>query len=181
MSLPPRIDAKAVRERIGPYADKAASIDERTAIYAELIGFVPPRIEARMAVTGALDPTLLDLQEKMRDHAMYPKCFDVKTAQLMLFGMLLMDMSDAAQLHAIAARRAFRLLVSRASRMSPVSTDGPPGQSSVPAFGGGSFGASSLRRRFAPRMISSGSGGPCGLSNLDGFRRVRSSIIGASS
>lgn len=106
MSLPPRIDTKAVRERVGPYADTVASLDERTAIYRDLIGFVPPRIEARMAVTGALDPTLLEMQEKMREHAMYPKCFDVKTAQLMLFGMLLMDMSDAAQLHAIAARRA---------------------------------------------------------------------------
>jgi len=106
MSLPPRIDAKVVRERIGAYADKSATIDERNAIYRDLIGFVPPRIEARMAVTGALDPGLLDLQERMREHAMYPKCFDVKTAQLMLFGMLLMDMSDAAQLHAIAARRA---------------------------------------------------------------------------
>ena len=42
----------------------------------------------------------------MREHAMYPKCFDVKTAQLMLFGMLLMDSSDAAILHSIAARRA---------------------------------------------------------------------------
>src|SRR5665647_1663663 len=106
MSLPPRIDTKAVREQIGVYADKAATLDERNEIYRELIGFVPPRIEARMAVTGALDPVLLDMQEKMREHAMYPKCFDTKTAQLMLFGMLLMDMSDAAQLHAIAARRA---------------------------------------------------------------------------
>ena len=106
MALPPRIDAKAVRERIGAYADKVATIEERNAIYRELIGFVPPRIEARMAVTGALDPTLLDMQERMREHAMYPKCFDVKTAQLMLFGMLLMDMSDAAQLHGIAARKA---------------------------------------------------------------------------
>jgi 4-carboxymuconolactone decarboxylase len=106
MTLPPRIDANAVRERIGPYADSAATIDERNAIYRELIGFVPPRIEARIAVTGALDPVLLDQQEMMREHAMYPRCFDVKTAQLMLFGMLLMDMSDAAQLHAIAARRA---------------------------------------------------------------------------
>ncbi|MGB7689635.1 MAG: hypothetical protein WBL98_14270 [Pseudolabrys sp.] len=105
MSLPPRIDLAAVRERIGPYADKT-SFEDRTEIYRELIGFVPPRIEARLAVTGALDPTLLDLQEKMREHAMYPKCFDVKTAQLMLFGMLLMDMSDAAQLHALAARNA---------------------------------------------------------------------------
>lgn len=106
MSLPSRIDTAAVRDRIGAYADKAATLDERTAIYRELIGFTPPRIEARMAVTGALDPALLDLQERMREYAMYPKCFDVKTAQLMLFGMLLMDMSDAAQLHAIAARRA---------------------------------------------------------------------------
>jgi len=106
MSLPPRIDTKAVRTRIGPYSDKKATLDERNAIYQDLIGFVPPRIEARMAVTGALDPQLLDMQERMREHAMYPKCFDTKTAQLMLFGMLLMDMSDAAQLHAIAARRA---------------------------------------------------------------------------
>ena len=106
MALPPRIDAKAVREKIGPYADETVSMDERGAIYRELIGFVPPRIEARMAVTGALDPQLLDLQEKMREHAMYPACFDTKTAQLMLFGMLLMDGSDAAQLHAIAAHRA---------------------------------------------------------------------------
>jgi len=37
---------------------------------------------------------------------MYPKCFDVKTSQLMLFGVLLMDLNDAAPLHAIAARRA---------------------------------------------------------------------------
>ncbi len=106
MALPPRIDATAVRERIGPYADRKATLEVRNKIYAELIGFVPPRIEARMAVTGALDPTLLEMQEKMREHAMYPRCFDTKTAQLMLFGMLLMDMSDAAQLHAIAARRA---------------------------------------------------------------------------
>ena len=106
MALPPRIDTKAVSEQIGPYADTAATLDERNEIYRDLIGFVPPRIEARMAVTGALDPTLLDMQERMREHAMYPKCFDVKTAQLMLFGMLLMDLSDATQLHAIAARRA---------------------------------------------------------------------------
>jgi alkylhydroperoxidase/carboxymuconolactone decarboxylase family protein YurZ len=91
---------------MGPYADTAATAEERSAIYQELLGFVPPRIEARLAVTGALDPQLLDLQERLREHAMYPKCFDIKTAQLMLFGMLLMDLSDAALLHALAARRA---------------------------------------------------------------------------
>ncbi len=104
--LPPRIDAQVVAEKIGPYADPRATLEERSAIYQELLGFVPPRIEARLAVTGALDPELLDLQERLRAHAMYPKCFDVKTAQLLLFGMLLMDRSDAALLHALAARRA---------------------------------------------------------------------------
>jgi alkylhydroperoxidase/carboxymuconolactone decarboxylase family protein YurZ len=104
--LPPRIDAQVVAEKIGAYADSRATLEERGAIYKELLGFVPPRIEARLAVTGALDPELLDLQERLRAHAMYPRCFDVKTAQLMLFGMLLMDLNDAAQLHALAARRA---------------------------------------------------------------------------
>lgn len=104
--LPPPPDEQAVKEVIGEYADKKQSQKDRQAFYEELLGFVPPRIRARMAVTGALDPKLLDLQEQMRAHAMYPKCFDTKTSQLMLFGMLLMDLSDAAQLHAIAARRA---------------------------------------------------------------------------
>ncbi len=104
--LPPRIDVKVVQERIGPYADKKKGAEDRGAIYKELIGFLPPRIEARINVTGALDPEMLDIQERMREHGMYPKCFDVKTAQMMIFGMMLMDMSDAATLHAIAARRA---------------------------------------------------------------------------
>lgn len=102
--LPKRINVSAVRECIGPADDRM--VEEAGKIYEELIGFVPPRIEARLNVTGALDPKLVELQEQMRAHAMYPKSFDVKTAQLMLFGMLMMDSSDAAVLHAIAARRA---------------------------------------------------------------------------
>lgn len=104
--IPPRVSVEVVRERIGTYADKEQTAEQRYDIYKELIGFLPPRIEARINVTGALDPQLLDLQEKMRAHAMYPRCFDVKTVQLMLFGMLLMDLNDAAPLHGIAARRA---------------------------------------------------------------------------
>jgi alkylhydroperoxidase/carboxymuconolactone decarboxylase family protein YurZ len=102
--LPKRINTAVVQKRIGT-AD-TSMVDQANKIYEELIGFVPPRIEARLNVTGALDPRLVELQEQMRAHAMYPKSFDVKTAQLMLFGMLMMDGSDAAVLHAIAARRA---------------------------------------------------------------------------
>jgi alkylhydroperoxidase/carboxymuconolactone decarboxylase family protein YurZ len=76
------------------------------APYEELIGFVPPRIMARTELGARLDPELLRLQEATRMRAMYPACFDVKTSQLMLFGILLALMGDAARLHAIAARRA---------------------------------------------------------------------------
>jgi alkylhydroperoxidase/carboxymuconolactone decarboxylase family protein YurZ len=74
--------------------------------YVDLIGFVPPRIQARLRLSGSVDPAHLRLQEAMRTHCMYPECFDVKTAQLMLFGLLLMVRADGARFHAIAARRA---------------------------------------------------------------------------
>jgi alkylhydroperoxidase/carboxymuconolactone decarboxylase family protein YurZ len=53
-----------------------------------------------------MDPDGLRLQEELRRHFMYPACFDVKTAQLMLFGILLVNLQDAAKIHATAARRA---------------------------------------------------------------------------
>ena len=81
-------------------------VDQFRSVYTELIGFVPPRIQARTDLLARIDPALLELQEKVRRHAMYPRCFDTKTAQLMLFGMLLMTLSDAARLHGIAAYRA---------------------------------------------------------------------------
>jgi 4-carboxymuconolactone decarboxylase len=74
--------------------------------YIDLIGFVPPRIQARTDLLARLDPEFLQMQEELRHHAMYPDCFDTKTAQLMLFGMLLVLLSDAAHLHARAAHRA---------------------------------------------------------------------------
>lgn len=104
--MPERIDRQAVIQAVGKYADTTQAMKDREQTYKDLVGFVPPRIEARLHVTGAIDPKVLALQEQLREHAMYPKCFDVKTAQLMLFGMLLTDLSDAASLHAIAARRA---------------------------------------------------------------------------
>jgi alkylhydroperoxidase/carboxymuconolactone decarboxylase family protein YurZ len=83
-----------------------AAVERYRAFYTELIGFVPPRIQARTDLLARLDPALLEMQEQIRRHAMYPACFDTKTAQLMLFGMLLMTLADATRLHAIAARRA---------------------------------------------------------------------------
>src|SRR5215210_5812300 len=81
-------------------------LKEYRSIYQELLGFVPPRIQARTDILGRLDPEFLSLQEEIRKRGMYPDVFDVKTVQLMLFGMLLLSLRDAARIHGIAARRA---------------------------------------------------------------------------
>ena len=81
-------------------------VREYRDFYVELLGFVPPRVQARTDLLARLDPELLAMQEDIRRHCMYPKCFDVKTAQLLLFGMLLVNLQDAAKLHALAATRA---------------------------------------------------------------------------
>src|SRR5215210_1007646 len=81
-------------------------LEEYRSIYKELLGFVPPRIQARTELLGRLDPKFLSLQEEIRKRGMYPDVFDVKTVQLMLFGMLLLSLRDAARIHGRAARRA---------------------------------------------------------------------------
>ena len=86
--------------------EHSQDINDYYESYRDLLGFIPPRVQARFDMTGALAPDFLLLQEQMREHIMYSDVFDVKTTQLMLFGILLALMSDAARLHAIAARRA---------------------------------------------------------------------------
>lgn len=74
--------------------------------YQSLLGFVSPRIRSRLAKGAKIDPELIRMQEQLRQHAMFPACFDTKTAQLMLFGMLLVLDTDAARIHGWAAYRA---------------------------------------------------------------------------
>lgn len=80
--------------------------NEYEEIYKELIGFTPPRIRHRLRLGLEVDPELLDQVEKLRTNAMYPKCMDVKTAQLILFGVLVSHVAPACEFHARAARRA---------------------------------------------------------------------------
>lgn len=81
-------------------------VEAYRSVYKELIGFVPPRIQARTDLLSRIDPELLDIQEALRQHCMYPKEFDVKTAQLMIWGIMLTQLNPAARLHGIAALRA---------------------------------------------------------------------------
>jgi alkylhydroperoxidase/carboxymuconolactone decarboxylase family protein YurZ len=80
--------------------------EEYQEIYEELIGFTPPRIQNRIRAGLECDPELLDLVENIRDHAMYPKTIDVKTAQMILFAVLLAQVSPASEYHARGAMRA---------------------------------------------------------------------------
>lgn len=81
-------------------------VEEFRNFYVELLGFVPPRIQARTDWLARLDPELLNMQEELRRHCMYPDCFDTKTSQLFIFAIMLTNLQDAAKLHAIAAYRA---------------------------------------------------------------------------
>ena len=74
--------------------------------YAELFGMVPPLPAARFELSGEINPEFLRLSERLRAHAFYSDVFDVKTTNLILFGMLLVEHNPAAQMHALAARRA---------------------------------------------------------------------------
>jgi len=81
-------------------------IEKYRSVYDELLGYVPPRIQARTDLLARLDPELLPMQEQMRRHCMYPDCFDTKTSQLILFAVLLTNLQDAARIHGLAAYRA---------------------------------------------------------------------------
>lgn len=100
MSEPSSLDALPQRQ----ITDE--QVEEYRDFYVELLGFVPPRIQARTDLLARLDPELLARQEELRRHCMYPDCFDTKTSQLMLFAILLTNLQDAAKLHALAAYRA---------------------------------------------------------------------------
>ena len=74
--------------------------------YADLFGSVPPLPAAKFAFSADIDPEALRLAEQLRAHAFYSDTFDVKTTQLILFGILLSNGAGAARYHALAARRA---------------------------------------------------------------------------
>jgi len=74
--------------------------------YVELFGMLPPLPTARFEFSSEINPEFLRLSERLREHAFYSDVFDIKTTHLILFGMLLVEHNAAAQMHALAARRA---------------------------------------------------------------------------
>src|SRR6201994_2717455 len=75
--------------------------------YVELFGSWPALPAGRFEFSGKVNPEFLRTAEELRAQAFYNKSFDVKTTQLILFGMLLVEHNQiAAQQHALAARKA---------------------------------------------------------------------------
>ncbi len=99
-----KLDPEILKSAFGDAQQRDPEAATRGDSYEVMAGFVPPRVKARFAVTGAIDPTLLSLQVKVRDYTFATKCFDEKTKQLMIFGIMLGQLNDAAKMHAIAAR-----------------------------------------------------------------------------
>jgi len=86
--------------------DLSADLVKFRDSYVELFGVLPPLPSAKFEFSGEVNPEFLRLSEQLRAHAFYSQVFDIKTTHLILFGMLLIEHNAAAQMHAIAARRA---------------------------------------------------------------------------
>jgi alkylhydroperoxidase/carboxymuconolactone decarboxylase family protein YurZ len=84
-----------------------ADLQQFRDTYVELFGTLPPLPAARFELSGQVNPEFLRLSEQLRAEAFYSEVFDLKTTQLLLFGMLLAERNQVgAQAHAAAARRA---------------------------------------------------------------------------
>ena len=87
--------------------DTEAELKKFRDSYVELFGTLPALPAGRFAFSGEMNPEFLRTAEELRAHAFYNKTFDMKTTQLILFGMLLVEHNQiAAQQHALAARKA---------------------------------------------------------------------------
>lgn len=87
-------------------AAQAHAIEALEKNYQEILGFVPARIHSRITLGIQTAPEMTEGIEHLRAQLLEPEALDLKTSQLMAFGMLLMNLSAAAENHAVAALRA---------------------------------------------------------------------------
>lgn len=74
--------------------------------YVEMFGAMPPLPAAKFDASGRINPQFLRAVETLRTQAFYNAPLGMKTSQLILFAMLLIQGNGAAAHHAHAARRA---------------------------------------------------------------------------
>ncbi len=86
--------------------DRQKLIDDLEESYKHTLGFVPDRIHSRISLGIDTAANMTEGIERLRAQLLEPDALDLKTSQLMAFGMLLMNLSQAAENHAVAALRA---------------------------------------------------------------------------
>jgi len=82
------------------------SLEDLERAYKDLFGFMPGRNRERIRIGLEIDPDLTLRIERLRAELVTPKALDLKTSQLVAFGMVLMNLPASAENHAIAALRA---------------------------------------------------------------------------
>jgi 4-carboxymuconolactone decarboxylase len=75
-------------------------------IYSGLIGYFPKKQKERVERGLRLDAEFTHKVETVRAHAVAPKEFDLKTSQLIAFGILVNNLSHGAINHGAAALKA---------------------------------------------------------------------------
>ena len=83
-----------------------AKIEDYEKIYADMIGYFPPRIRDRITQGLEVDPVVTDQIEQLRANALTPQSLDQLTVQLIAFVVLLTQRAPAALNHARAAIKA---------------------------------------------------------------------------
>jgi len=83
-----------------------SKLDEIENNYREHLGFVPERIHNRLKLGLEVAPHMTEAVERARQELLEPKTLDERTTQMLAFSMLLMNLSAAAENHAVAALRA---------------------------------------------------------------------------
>lgn len=79
---------------------------ELKQVYLDMLGFVPPKVEARLTEMAIHDPDLLRAQEHARRLVLSTPHLDPVTVQLILVAVLGVQLRDATAIHIAAALRA---------------------------------------------------------------------------
>lgn len=90
----------------GPKPLSAEELVELEQVYVDMLGFIPPKVRARLDDMAVHDPELLRAQEHVRRLALTNPHLDPVTVQLILVGVLGVQLRDATAIHVAAALRA---------------------------------------------------------------------------
>jgi len=89
-----------------PRKSDMTEIDQK-ALYATIVGHVPPEISKRIEVGMEVDPELTRMFEDIRLHVMKSEVLGDKIVQMLLFGMMATRLVEApTRYHAVASKMA---------------------------------------------------------------------------